>query len=146
MAADDLGKSPVAGPADRCGSLAAYDHPGCRVSGARREHAAADSRTGAPAEPTAEPVAAKGRRSRWLFGVLGPLMVIGVLGYVLATHGSDIGHAADRVSAGTLVLITALALVTLLARSEEAVDLHDRDASRGPGGPTSTPPAHSRSC
>jgi uncharacterized membrane protein YbhN (UPF0104 family) len=77
--------------------------------------------TGALGEPAAEPVPAKGKRSRWLFGVLGPLVVIGVFGYVLATHGSDIGHAADRVSAGTLVLITVLALVTLLARTEEAV-------------------------
>jgi hypothetical protein len=44
-----------------------------------------------------------------------------VLTYVLASHGHDIAHTADRVALSTLVLVVALALITLLARTEEAV-------------------------
>jgi hypothetical protein len=77
-----------------------------------------DSVQAAPGEPLHP---AKPKRLRWLVGVLGPVVVVGALIYVLATHGHEIGHAASRVSAGTLAIITALALLTLLARSEVAL-------------------------
>jgi uncharacterized membrane protein YbhN (UPF0104 family) len=60
----------------------------------------------------------KPKRLRWLAGVLGPVVVIAALVYVLVTHGHEIGHAISQVSAGTLVIVTALSLLTLLARSE----------------------------
>jgi uncharacterized membrane protein YbhN (UPF0104 family) len=74
-----------------------------------------DSVQAAPGEP---PDPAKPKRLRWLAGVLGPVVVVAALVYVLATHGHEIGHAVSRVSVGTLVVITVLSLLTLLARSE----------------------------
>jgi uncharacterized membrane protein YbhN (UPF0104 family) len=74
-----------------------------------------DSVQAVPGEP---PEPHKPKRLRWLAGVLGPVVVIAALVYVLLTHGHEIGHAISQVSAGTLVIITALSLLTLLARSE----------------------------
>jgi hypothetical protein len=50
----------------------------------------------------------------------GTLVVVGVLVYLLTQHGSEVEQAANRVSAATLVIVIALAGITLLARSEEA--------------------------
>jgi uncharacterized membrane protein YbhN (UPF0104 family) len=74
-----------------------------------------DSVQAVPGEP---PDPHKPKRLRWLAGVLGPVVVIAALAYVLVTHGHEIGHAISQVSAGTLVIITVLSLLTLLARSE----------------------------
>ncbi len=74
-----------------------------------------DSVQAAPGDPL-QPH--KPKRLRWLAGVLGPVVVVGALVYVLLTHGHEIGHAISQVSAGTLVIVTALSLLTLLARSE----------------------------
>jgi uncharacterized membrane protein YbhN (UPF0104 family) len=74
-----------------------------------------DSVQAVPGEP---PDPDKPKRLRWLASVLGPVVVIAALVYVLVTHGHEIGHAISQVSAGTLVIITALSLLTLLARSE----------------------------
>jgi hypothetical protein len=76
-----------------------------------------------PPDPGAQetPSPAPRRGLRWLLGLAGPLIVLGALIYVLSTHGSDIGHAIDRASPGTLALIAALALLTLMARSEVAL-------------------------
>jgi hypothetical protein len=51
----------------------------------------------------------------------GPIAMIGVIAYVLVAHGGDIGRAADRASAATLIGVTALALAALVARSEIVV-------------------------
>jgi hypothetical protein len=53
--------------------------------------------------------------------VLGPLAALGILAYVIARHGGEIGHAAERAPARTIVVVTVLALFTLLARSEAVV-------------------------
>ena len=53
--------------------------------------------------------------------LLGPAVIIAALIYVLKTHGHDIGHAINRVSVSDLAVITALAFLTLLARSEVAL-------------------------
>jgi hypothetical protein len=74
-----------------------------------------DSVRAVPDEP---PAPHKPKRLRWLAGVLGPVVVVAALVYVLATHGHEIAHAASRVSAGTLAIITALSMVALLGRSE----------------------------
>ena len=58
---------------------------------------------------------------RSLIGLAGPLALLAVMAYELVHHGGAIRHAADRTSATTLVVVTLLALATLLARSEAAV-------------------------
>jgi len=61
------------------------------------------------------------RRIRLIVSVVGPLLVVGVLAYLLASKGSQIEQAIRRTSVGELVLVTALALVTLVARTEAVV-------------------------
>lgn len=65
----------------------------------------------------------RGRRSRLrvAFSVAGPLAILGVLGYLLASRGDQISAAARRMSFLQLVLVTLLALVTMLARTEAVV-------------------------
>lgn len=60
-------------------------------------------------------------RVRLVVSVVGPLLVVGVLVYLIASRGGQIEQAARRTSAGDLVLVTALALVTLVARTEAVV-------------------------
>ena len=67
-------------------------------------------RGGRPAQP-----------KRILIGIAGPLALIGVVAYVIASHSGDLSKAAARADAGTLVLVTALGLVTLVARTEAVV-------------------------
>lgn len=83
----------------------------------------ADARDGAP-EPS--------RRSRLqlTLSVGGPLVVIGVLVYLLASHGSQIEKAARRTSFADLVIVTLLALLTLLARTEAVVSCLNAMGSR----------------
>lgn len=61
------------------------------------------------------------QRVRMALGFAGPLAVLGVLIYLLVHHGSQIGHAAGQLSAVGLVVVTALGVLTLMARSEAAV-------------------------
>ncbi len=67
------------------------------------------------------PVPARKRRWRLVLSFLGPLVIIGVLAYLLASHGHEVQRAANRVSFGELTLVTLLALMTLLARTEAVV-------------------------
>jgi hypothetical protein len=60
-------------------------------------------------------------RIRLAVSIVGPLVILGVLVYLIASKGSQIEHAAKRTSAGDLVLVTALALLTLVARTEAVV-------------------------
>jgi uncharacterized membrane protein YbhN (UPF0104 family) len=50
----------------------------------------------------------------------------------VGSHAGDIGHALNRTDAGTLVLVTALALVTLIARTEAVVLCLDAMGTRPP--------------
>ena len=58
---------------------------------------------------------------RGLITLAGPLVLLCVIAYLVAKHGGEIGQAADRASFSTLVIAVLLALVALLARSEQAV-------------------------
>jgi hypothetical protein len=60
-------------------------------------------------------------RIRLIVSIVGPLAVAGVFVYLIASHGDEISRALKRTSAGELVLITALALLTLIARTEAVV-------------------------
>lgn len=53
--------------------------------------------------------------------IVGPIAIVGVLAYVLVTHWHDIATAGKRMSFGQLLAVTALAFVTLLARTEAVV-------------------------
>lgn len=81
----------------------------------------------APPEDTAAPEGKaqhsrlRGRRFRLVTSLAGPLVIVGVLAYVLAAHGDEIGRAVERASITTIAGVTLLALLVLLARSEEAV-------------------------
>jgi hypothetical protein len=61
------------------------------------------------------------RRIRLAVSVVGPLLVIGVLVYLIASKGDQIDRAVRRTSVGDLLLVTALALLTLVARTEAVV-------------------------
>jgi hypothetical protein len=58
---------------------------------------------------------------RLIAGFAGPVALIALIAYVVAKHGGEFGRAAGRADLGTLALVTALALVTLLARTEAVV-------------------------
>lgn len=60
-------------------------------------------------------------RLRTAFAVLGPVAIVGVLAYVLVTQWHGIETAVKRTTFDQLALVTALALVTLLARTEAVV-------------------------
>jgi uncharacterized membrane protein YbhN (UPF0104 family) len=60
-------------------------------------------------------------RIRLIVSIAGPLVVIAVLAYLIASHGEEISRALKRTSAGEIVLVTALALLTLIARTEAVV-------------------------
>jgi len=60
-------------------------------------------------------------RIRLIISIVGPLVIVGVLVYLIASRGDQIERAVKRTSAGDLVLVTALALVTLVARTEAVV-------------------------
>ena len=78
-------------------------------------------------EPPSDPApGGDGRRTlrsriRLIVTIVGPLVVVGVLIYLIASHGDEIARAVRRTSPAELVLITALALVTLVARTEAVV-------------------------
>jgi hypothetical protein len=69
-------------------------------------------------------------RIRLIVSIVGPLLILGVLAYLLASKGSQIEQAAKRTSASELVLVTALALLTLLARTEAVVACLDAMGAR----------------
>jgi hypothetical protein len=53
--------------------------------------------------------------------VAGPLLVVGLLVYLLASRGHQIEQAAQRTTAAQLISVTLLALATLVARTEAVV-------------------------
>ena len=55
---------------------------------------------------------------RLLLSIAGPLVVIAVLSYLVGEHGHEILETTRRMKPVQLVLVTALALLTLLARTE----------------------------
>lgn len=57
-------------------------------------------------------------RLRVALGIAGPLLVLGILAYLLAVHGHEILETARRMRFTQLLLVTGLALLTLLARTE----------------------------
>jgi hypothetical protein len=63
----------------------------------------------------------RGSRFRAVLAVVGPVAILGVLAYLLVTHWHEIATAGKRLSFGQLVLVTALAFVTLVARTEAVV-------------------------
>lgn len=69
-------------------------------------------------------------RIRLIVSIVGPLLILGVLAYLLASKGHQIEQAAKRTSASELVLVTALALLTLLARTEAVVACLDAMGTR----------------
>lgn len=60
-------------------------------------------------------------RLRLALSVVVPLAVVGLFAYVLVGNSEEISRAVKRTSLGQLVLVTALAFVTLVARSEAVV-------------------------
>jgi hypothetical protein len=82
--------------------------------------------TSAPSEDSGDsaagvpPPARKGRL-RLVVSIVGPLVILGVLIYVIAGNGHQISKAAKRASIAELALVSALAFVTLLARTEAVV-------------------------
>ena len=65
--------------------------------------------------------------------VAGPLLVLGLLAYLLASHGHEIEQATKRTSIGQLFVVTGLSLLTLVARTEAVVAcLNAMDSSTAP--------------
>lgn len=79
--------------------------------------------TAAPVSDAAEGAPDPSRRSRLrlILSIGGPLIVAGLLAYLLASNGHQILKAVRRGSISELVLVTVLALVTLVARTEAVV-------------------------
>jgi hypothetical protein len=67
--------------------------------------------------------AVRGPKRNWrlMLSFTGPLVIVGALAYLLAIHGHEVEQAAKRVSAADLLLVTLLALLTLLARTEAVI-------------------------
>jgi hypothetical protein len=79
--------------------------------------------TTTPVASSGEPRSERPRRPRLrlLSSIVGSLAVVGLLVYLLASNGTKIEQAARRTSVADLVLVTLLALITLLARTEAVV-------------------------
>jgi hypothetical protein len=73
-----------------------------------------NARDGAPAPSR------KGRL-RLILSIAVPLAIGGVMVYLVASNGQQIKQAAQRISAAQLALVTVLALLTLLTRTESVV-------------------------
>lgn len=73
---------------------------------------AADTRGGAPAPS---------RRLRLMLSIAVPIAIAGVMAYLLAHNGQQIKQAAQRATVGQMALVTVLAWVTLITRTEAVV-------------------------
>ena len=80
-----------------------------------------ERRRGSPARRATPRRGGSAAGSGSFLSILGPLAIVGLLAYLLASKGGRIDQAVKRTSAGDLVLVTALALLTLLARTESVV-------------------------
>jgi hypothetical protein len=67
------------------------------------------------------PRPSRGRRLRLVASIAGPLLVVGLMAYLLASKGHQIEQAVRRTSVSQLILIVLLALLTLLIRTEAVV-------------------------
>ena len=67
------------------------------------------------------PIPAHRRKWRLVLSFAGPLVIVGAIAYLLAVHGQEIEQAVKRISFSELVLVTLLAFITLLARTEAVV-------------------------
>jgi len=67
------------------------------------------------------PTPARRGRLGFALSIVGPVAILALLAYLLASHGHGIATAASRTSFAQLVLVTGLALITLLARTEAVV-------------------------
>lgn len=74
-----------------------------------------------PDPVTPEPSPARAGRLRLLLSVAVPLAIIAVFAYVIANNWHEIVDAIKKTSPAQLVLVTALAFLTLLARTEAVV-------------------------
>lgn len=70
------------------------------------------------------------RRARLIVSVAGPLLIVALLVYLLASKGRQIEQAAERTTALQLISVTLLALATLVARTEAVVACLDAMGSR----------------
>jgi hypothetical protein len=61
------------------------------------------------------------RRLRLVIGIGGPLVVVALLVYLVASKGDQIERAAKRATLGELAAVTVLALLTLVVRTEAVV-------------------------
>ena len=79
--------------------------------------------TTTPGASSGEPRPERPRRPhlRLLSSIAGSIAVVGLLVYLLASNGPKIGQAVRRTSVVDLVIVTLLALITLLARTEAVV-------------------------
>ncbi len=71
-------------------------------------------------------------RLRLVVSIAGPLLVLGVLVYLLVSHGTEIAQAARRASFGELAGVTLLGLLTLVARTEAVVACLNAMGTRPP--------------
>ncbi|MFZ0044044.1 MAG: hypothetical protein WAK93_22235 [Solirubrobacteraceae bacterium] len=67
------------------------------------------------------PAIGRNRARRVAISTVGPAVFLAVVAYVIVEHGGEIAQAARRTPVTTLVAVTLLALIALLARSESAV-------------------------
>jgi hypothetical protein len=79
------------------------------------------SSTDGPSTNGSSPTTSARRRLRAVLSIGVPLVVLGVLVYVIAAHGHDIVETAKRLKPSELVAITALALVSLICRTEAVI-------------------------
>ncbi|MFZ0043713.1 MAG: hypothetical protein WAK93_20560, partial [Solirubrobacteraceae bacterium] len=71
-------------------------------------------------------------RLRLAVSIAGPLVILGLLVYLVASHGSEIAQAARRASLGELAGVTLLALLALVARTEAVVACLNAMGTRPP--------------
>lgn len=74
--------------------------------------------TGSAVEVVREGAPPRHARLRLVLGIVGPLVVIGILAYLLVEHGHDIVETARRMQPLQLIAVAGLALLTLVARTE----------------------------
>jgi hypothetical protein len=61
------------------------------------------------------------RRLRVITSLLGPLIVIGLIAYLVAGHGHEVATAVQRLGLSRVALVTALAVLSLVGRTQAVV-------------------------
>ena len=75
----------------------------------------------APEGGDGAPAPSRRSRLRLTLSIVGPIVVVAVLVYLIASKGGQIDRAVRRTSVGDIVFVTLLALLGLLARTESVV-------------------------